>query len=232
MHLSMQTMYPLFYLRTYDDVRNAFGPSNVVGARRHFWMNGIREGRTATPFFDPVFYLENYPDLRQAFGDKNYAAAATHWIKCGIGEGRRGSRVFDLGFYLNSHPDLVVAFGERNFAAAFAHWKKHGHAERRATAPGTVLQIVAENFAFGDADRSFFFAGATAGDDHRVVDCVLGLLTLITDEGDGFDEVGNHLMHECLGLARDATPAEREIFRAQDRNQYEHDQAERNAVTA
>lgn len=121
---------PEFYLRTYGDLRNAFGTSEG-DAKNHWLTNGIKEGRRSSPAFDVRYYLNLYPDLQNAFGTSNYSSAIDHWLTFGIKEGRRSSIVFDVKYYLNKYPDLQNAFGSSNYSAAVNHWLTYGVSEGR-----------------------------------------------------------------------------------------------------
>jgi hypothetical protein len=135
-------MYPIYYLYNETDVANAYGPNNAGDATFHYISNGIREGRSPSPFFNPKYYLSQYWDLRNAYGETNYEAARAHWLTYGIGEGRRGSRSFDVKYYLESNQDLLNAFGPGNYVAAFQHWRDVGWSEGRRTASDGHLKLL------------------------------------------------------------------------------------------
>jgi hypothetical protein len=123
-----------FYLRSYRDLRDAFG-TNQESAKEH-WLNyGIKEGRRSSPAFDVQYYLSVFPDLQNAFGASNHSAAINHWLTYGIDEGRRSSIVFDVKYYLDKYPDLQNAFGSSNYSAAVNHWLTYGVSEGRQGSP-------------------------------------------------------------------------------------------------
>ena len=230
LHLRTDIMYPLFYLRFNPDLAAVFGPSAVWRAREHFLNNGRAEGRCATPFFDAKFYLSVYPDLQAVFGS-DYKLATQHWVDTGFNEGRRGSKVFDIGYYLNSNTDLVQAFGAGNYATAFVHWVQSGHLEgRRTSADGPQLRISAGNFAFGDTDQARF--SASLQDVLDTFQCWMGEFLLVTAESEGrpipdtvYDHIHDEMCHDP------GYPMDKQIFNDMDKNQYDTDQAERNADT-
>jgi hypothetical protein len=82
---------PSYYLSMNQDVANAFGANNYVGAVLH-WLNyGLNEGRKGSASFDPKYYLSTYQDVANAIGATNYVGAAIHWLAFGAKEGRNGS---------------------------------------------------------------------------------------------------------------------------------------------
>ena len=56
----------------------------------HWIKNGIREGRSASPYFEPVFYLETYPEAGTTWEE-----AYRHYVTTGFREGRAGSALYD-----------------------------------------------------------------------------------------------------------------------------------------
>ena len=227
MHLTLVDMYPFYYLRLYPDVAAAFGPDAFWAGADHYVNNGRGEGRSSTPFFDPKFYVEHYPDIKNAFGT-DYAAITSHWVNNGVHEGRRGSKGFDIGFYLNNHPDLVQAFGSTNYDAAFNHWKSAGYFESRKTSSdGPAIFFWRDNFAFGNKDQQLMYASNNidvSGDT-----CAIGALLMITGAANGgADDMAKNLIEACRS---DNPSPDTHTFDEVDQNQYETDQAERDADT-
>lgn len=122
-----------FYLDAHVDLRNAFGPTNVAAASRHWIDAGRGENRIASPAFIVEDYLTRYGDLRAAFGT-NYRAALNHWMQAGIYEGRQASPAFSAPYYLSIHADLRNAFGN-NYRAAIDHFVQSGLNEGRRGSP-------------------------------------------------------------------------------------------------
>lgn len=77
-----------FYLNKYSDLKRIYG-SNLIGARKHWVTQGIKEGRIGHPKFSVKHYIKRYSDLKRAFG-KDYKAAVNHYVKKGGREGRSG----------------------------------------------------------------------------------------------------------------------------------------------
>lgn len=118
-----------FYADKYEDLRNSYGYNEEL-LRTHYYVFGIREGRTASPVFDPVYYLNKYNDLRIAFGN-DYTALYNHFLSFGIDEGRASSVVFDSGYYLGKYSDLQNAFGNNNYRDGLIHFINFGMKEGR-----------------------------------------------------------------------------------------------------
>ena len=117
-----------YYADKNPDVKNALG-YNENALRNHYYSNGIKEGRSASPIFDPHYYLNKYPDLKNAFG-KNCELAYNHFVTCGINEGRSASKYFDSKYYLDINPDLKNAF-DNNSTRAVEHFAIFGINEGR-----------------------------------------------------------------------------------------------------
>jgi surface antigen len=66
--LQLPIFDPAYYLATYSDVRNAYGPSNFEGAKSHWLQFGITEGRRGSLVFDPKYYLKQFQDVANAYG--------------------------------------------------------------------------------------------------------------------------------------------------------------------
>lgn len=135
----LSAFMPEYYLEKYGDLRAAFG-SNHVAAWQHYVEHGIREMRSANPFFDPQYYKSVNPDLSHLDGH----GLLDHWIRHGILEGRRGCFAFWTKHYLKSHPDLVAAFGN-SIGRAFVHWKDVGNNEARTTSPDGIMRLGANH---------------------------------------------------------------------------------------
>lgn len=115
----------LSYLASYDDLINAFG-LNPTAALRHYYQNGLSEGRTIT--FQADDYIASYGDLISAFG-YNLPLATQHFITAGVFEGRVRDQFNEVA-YVNNYSDLQAAFGT-NYDAATQHYITNGFAEGR-----------------------------------------------------------------------------------------------------
>ncbi|MBN2530192.1 MAG: hypothetical protein JXR76_27630 [Deltaproteobacteria bacterium] len=83
-----------YYLNLYPSLKATFG-SDKNRARRHWVVNGIREGKRAHPKIHSTYYLNRYPELAPNIGwGKNLdlnARALFHWMTYGRDEGRIGA---------------------------------------------------------------------------------------------------------------------------------------------
>lgn len=115
-----------YYLSIYSDVAEAYGATNVEGAKAHWLQYGISESRRGSEAFNPIYYLASNIDVANAFGSTNYEGAIYHWMTYGIDEGRQGSLDIDAVYYLAVHSDVEQAYGERNFRGALFHYYQYG----------------------------------------------------------------------------------------------------------
>jgi len=159
--VSLQTMWPSpmtlisrfdfspeYYLEVNPDVAIASGCEqteypfcgNFAFALTHFQLNGIKEGRVQSPFFDPKYYLQMNPDIdawakQQVLTTEHtiYYWARYHWVNIGIFYGRVASPVFNPLEYLqlNSLTDAAVASGSNIYIWAHWHWANVGINEAR-----------------------------------------------------------------------------------------------------
>lgn len=79
----------VYYVNTYPDVAAAVG-NNSQSLLLHYMSSGIKEGRSASAYFNQQSYAARYPDLAAAYGD-NYDAYVKHYITAGVYEGRNAS---------------------------------------------------------------------------------------------------------------------------------------------
>lgn len=117
-----------YYADKYIDLKSAFG-YNEAALKLHWFTNGIKEGREASPSFNVVEYKNYNKDLESAFGNDNNRIFE-HFIRYGINEDRRTSEIFNLSVYKNRYVDLQNAFGNNN-AAYFNHYNTCGIKENR-----------------------------------------------------------------------------------------------------
>lgn len=76
-----------FYMSTYKDIAGEF--PGEEGARRHFTLYGMKEGRNGNATFNVYAYKDRYNDLQRAYGD-NLKFYYVHYLKYGFSEGRNG----------------------------------------------------------------------------------------------------------------------------------------------
>ncbi|MCP9848706.1 CHAP domain-containing protein [Cyanobium sp. Morenito 9A2] len=124
--LKLPIFDPAYYLAANADVRNAYGSSNIEGAKSHWLQFGIAEGRQGSLVFNPKYYLQQFQDVANAYGATNYAGAISHWLEWGLNFGRRGSVEFDPIYYMAAHPDVEQAYGVMNFSGAISHYYQWG----------------------------------------------------------------------------------------------------------
>ncbi len=79
----------VYYVNTYPDVVAAVG-NNSQSLLLHYMSCGIKEGRSASVYFNQQSYAARYPDLAAAYGN-NYDAYVKHYITSGVYEGRNAS---------------------------------------------------------------------------------------------------------------------------------------------
>jgi hypothetical protein len=232
--LRLDKMYPLFYLRMYSDLAAAYGESGVWLARDHWLGSGTQERRCPSPFFDPAFYINRYPDLMMVFRN-DPVGLVNHWVTSGIAEARQGSRVFDIGFYINSNPDLFAIYGPNHPAhpgkydafGAFGHWVNYGLNEGRPTVEGGSSLEITPGWALGTRDQAIILG--TANDPSNPA-CTSGFNLHITPDTRPEDAGAAVEVYRRMCEGPGDHP-DRGVFSEQDRNQYETDQAERNANT-
>ena len=116
------------YANKNQDLKKAFG-NNKELLKKHFYKNGISEGRISSEVFCIRDYIENNKDLKQAFST-DYKAALFHFINTGIKEDRKTSEDFDIRVYKEYNEDLCNAFGENN-TEYYTHYIKYGKTEGR-----------------------------------------------------------------------------------------------------
>lgn len=117
-----------YYADNYSDLKSIFG-YNETNLRTHWFTNGIKEGREASPSFNVVEYKNYNKDLEAAFGSNNIKNFE-HFVRFGINENRKTSKKFNLLIYKNRYNDLQNAFGNNN-AAYFEHYNTYGIKENR-----------------------------------------------------------------------------------------------------
>ena len=139
----LANFYPEFYRSKYPDVANDshYGAS-LQRAFQHYVDHGMKEMRQPNPFFDPKYYLKIHKDLSNLNFDG--VQLFDHWLRYGIKEGRRATDSFHVKWYVDSYQDLSKAFGQ-NYEAGFQHWIEYGNAERRLTAPDSIMRLFAVN---------------------------------------------------------------------------------------
>ncbi len=79
----------VYYVNTYPEVAAAVG-NNSQALLLHYMDCGIKEGRSASAYFNQQAYAARYPDLAAAYGD-NYDAYVNHYLTAGLYEGRNAS---------------------------------------------------------------------------------------------------------------------------------------------
>jgi len=79
---------PAFYLSSNPDLLQLLGAGNVEGARAHYLLLGIRQGRMPFPL-DPAWYAARYPMAAFEVGQGDYANFAHHYIAVGRERGYR-----------------------------------------------------------------------------------------------------------------------------------------------
>jgi len=90
-------------------------------------INGQKQGRKYSPFFDPDYYLSSNQDLVVA--GLNREQAFNHFLTSGVNEGRRFSPFFDVNYYLANNADLRAA--GLTPKQAFYHFINYGINEGR-----------------------------------------------------------------------------------------------------
>ncbi len=98
------------YLYSNPDVAAGVNTNNLsVEATRHWYFNGINEGRRGSVEFDSRYYLAAHPDVRAAFGATNYRGAMDHYLIYGKPGGWIGAN--DATRYLSVN-DVGVTEGD------------------------------------------------------------------------------------------------------------------------
>jgi PKD repeat protein len=67
------------------------GGMDETGARNHWLLHGVYEGRQGNPAFWAPAYLQRYPSLAASLGPYNYAGAVVDYVLYGHAAGRDGS---------------------------------------------------------------------------------------------------------------------------------------------
>ncbi len=87
-----------------EKVKNFPGNTYTEKLYSHWLQYGIKEGRTASPYFDQTYYRQTYTD-----GGATNAEAYEHFVTVGFWEGRKGSSYYDGTAYLYGlRPDPQV----------------------------------------------------------------------------------------------------------------------------
>ncbi len=78
-----------WYLRQYDDVRDAIETGEIKSAQKHFVEDGYFEGRIPFPMsVDDDWYLSKYPDVADGIRNGTITSAKQHFSEDGYREGR------------------------------------------------------------------------------------------------------------------------------------------------
>lgn len=162
---------PCYYLNSNQDLKKAFGGSNISKALKHWEELGIKQGRRSSAGFSIPDYIIRYLELRHIFisqnGDVNYSAALQHWYQFGHKQKRNPrpfvcvngmspelkNAEFDPCYYLSNNADLKKAFGDTNHAKALNHWEKHGIGEGRPSSAS--LDLSAYLLRYPDLQKNF-----------------------------------------------------------------------------
>lgn len=115
-----------FYSDSYSDLKKAFG-TNEGALYNHFLNYGIKEGRTASPYFSIKWYREKNSDLKAAFGNDN-RKAFEHFLKYVKSEKDRNmSPILDCRYYRTRYSDL----SKMSEFSLMSHFKNNGTKEYR-----------------------------------------------------------------------------------------------------
>jgi hypothetical protein len=78
-----------WYVRQYDDVRDAIATGDILSAKKHFVEDGYFEGRLPFPMaVDEDWYLAQYPDVADGISKGTITSAGQHFTDDGYREGR------------------------------------------------------------------------------------------------------------------------------------------------
>jgi hypothetical protein len=78
-----------WYLREYEDIRQAVEEGRVASGKQHFVTDGYFEGRVPFPMaVDEAWYLERYPDVVEGIRAGSTPSGQQHFVDNGYREGR------------------------------------------------------------------------------------------------------------------------------------------------
>lgn len=125
-----------WYVSQYSDVRES-----GVDPRKHYWTQGVDEGRDPNPMFETTWYRARNPDV-VASG----LNPLDHYLFFGAAEGRDPSPRFNTVRYLDQHRD--VARAKMN---PLLHYLRYGAVEGRSLRHGPAVDRSASLESDGSA---------------------------------------------------------------------------------